>query len=142
MLSKYGFKTSPARSALMSKIKSQNTQPEIKLRKYLWNIGYRYRLNVSNLAGKPDIVISKLKLIIFIDGEFWHGYKWKEKKKKIKANRQYWIPKIERNMKRDKKYNQILRQNGWTVLRFWEHQIKNDFENVINKIYRSVENNS
>ena len=138
MHTKYGFNTTPARSLLMSKIKSQNTQPEIKLRKYLWNIGYRYRLNVSNLQGKPDIVISKLKLIIFIDGEFWHGYKWKEKKKKIKANRQYWIPKIERNMKRDKKYNQILRQKGWTVLRFWEHQIKKDFDSVIEKILSTI----
>ena len=138
MLSKYGFKTSPARSALMSKIKSQDTQPEIKLRKYLWNIGYRYRLNVSSLPGKPDIVISKFKLIIFIDGEFWHGYKWKGKKKKIKTNRQYWIPKIERNMKRDTVNNRKLRKDGWIVLRFWEHQIKKDFDFVIEKILSSI----
>ena len=142
MYTKYGFITTAARSLLMSKIKSQNTQPEIKLRKYLWNIGYRYRLNVSSLAGKPDIVISKLKLIIFIDGEFWHGYKWKEKKNKIKANRQYWIPKIERNMKRDKVNNRKLRQEGWIVLRFWEHQIKKDFDSVIEKILSSINSNS
>ena len=95
MLTKYGFNTTAARSRLMSKIKSQNTLPEIKLRKYLWNLGFRYRLNVAKLPGKPDIVISKSKLIIFIDGEFWHGYKWNQKKNKIKANRNYWIPKIE-----------------------------------------------
>ncbi len=142
MHTKYGFNTTPARSLLMSKIKSQNTQPEIKLRKYLWNVGYRYRLNVSSLPGKPDIVISKLKLIIFIDGEFWHGYKWKEKKKKIKANRQYWIPKIERNMKRDKVNNRKLRQDGWIVLRFWEHQIKKDFDSVIENILSSINPNT
>ncbi len=141
MHTKYGFNTTPARSLLMSKIKSQNTQPEIKLRKYLWNIGYRYRLNVSSLPGKPDIVISKLKLIIFIDGEFWHGYKWKEKKKKIKTNRQYWIPKIERNMKRDTVNNRKLRKDGWIVLRFWEHQIKKDFDFVIEKILSSINSN-
>ena len=141
MHTKYGFNTTPARSLLMSKIKSQNTQPEIKLRKYLWNIGYRYRLNVSSLPGKPDIVISKLKLIIFIDGEFWHGYKWKEKKKHIKTNRQYWIPKIERNMKRDTVNNRKLRKDGWIVLRFWEHQIKKDFDFVIEKILSSINSN-
>ena len=138
MLTKYGFNTTAARSRLMSKIKSQNTLPEIKLRKYLWNLGFRYRLNVAKLPGKPDIVISKSKLIIFIDGEFWHGYKWNQKKNKIKANRNYWIPKIERNMKRDKKNNKNLRDDGWTVLRFWEHQLKNDFANSIKMILRNL----
>lgn len=142
MQSKYGFNTTTARSELMKKIKSTDTKPEIYLRKNLWALGYRYRLNVKGLPGKPDIVFRKKKLAIFIDGEFWHGYKWKEKKEKIRANRYYWIPKIERNIKRDLENNRKLRQNGWVVLRFWEHQINKNFESVIKKILYSINSNS
>lgn len=68
----------------MSKIRSKDTKPEILLRKKLWSLGYRYRLNYKKLPGKPDIVLVKYKLAIFIDGEFWHGYKWNEKRRKNK----------------------------------------------------------
>ncbi|RYD91432.1 MAG: very short patch repair endonuclease [Sphingobacteriales bacterium] len=123
---KYVFETTPERSKRMSNIKSKNTQPELILRKALWNAGIRYRLNVSNLPGKPDIVIRKKNLAIFIDGEFWHGYKWEEKKVKIKANRDYWIPKIEKNIARDIQNNVDLEAKGFKVLRFWEQEIKKD----------------
>jgi len=73
----------------MKKIRSSNSIPELSLRKELWKLGYRYRLNVSKLKGKPDIVFNKFKLVIFVDGEFWHGYEWRKKKPKIKANREY-----------------------------------------------------
>lgn len=92
----YDFNTTPERSKLMSKIKGKDTKPEILFRKSLWASGVRYRINVSGLPGKPDIVIEKKKIVIFIDGEFWHGYKWQEKKPKIKSNRDYWIAKIEK----------------------------------------------
>jgi DNA mismatch endonuclease, patch repair protein len=87
----------------MSKIKSKNTKPEIIFRKDLWNRGIRYKIKNKNISGNPDLVIRRRKLVIFIDGEFWHGHDWKKKKNKIKNNRDYWIRKIEGNIKKDKK---------------------------------------
>ena len=75
-----GFYTTKKRSELMGKIKSKNTKPEISLRKALWHLGYRYRKNVKSLPGNPDLVFSKYKLAVFVDGEFWHGYNWEQKK--------------------------------------------------------------
>jgi len=118
----------------MQKIKGVNTKPELLFRKALWAKGFRYRVNKTGLPGKPDIVLKSRRLIIFIDGEFWHGYKWHEKKPKIKANRGYWIPKIERNMQRDRENNQKLKELGYTVLRFWEHEIKKDLNSCIDKV--------
>ena len=136
MKTKYGFNTTKARSELMMKIKGQNTSPEIKLRKELWKLGYRYRINVKKLPGKPDIVIEKRKIIIFIDGEFWHGYNWEKKKKALKSNRAYWIKKIEGNMRRDLLNVSVLRSMGYVVLRFWEQEIKRDLNRCISKIKR------
>jgi len=129
-----GFYTTKERSKLMSKIRSKETKPEQKLRKHLWHLGYRYRKNVKKLPGTPDIVFSKYKLVIFIDGEFWHGHNWVEKKNKIKSNREFWIPKIERNMQRDLANNTYYSENGWTVIRFWEHEIKSEFIICTNRI--------
>jgi DNA mismatch endonuclease, patch repair protein len=81
-----GFYTTPDRSK-MGKFRSKNTKPEVLLRKELWKRGYRYRTNAKKLLGRPDIVITKFKLAIFVDGEFWHGHQWDEKKEKIKSNR-------------------------------------------------------
>ena len=134
-----GFYTTKKRSELMSKIKAQGTKPEIKLQKALWNLGYRYRKNVRRLPGCPDIVIKKIKLVVFVDGEFWHGYKWEEKKLKIKSNRDFWIPKIERNMQRDKENNNLLYKEGWHVMRFWENEIKKDFEACIIQIIKQIQ---
>lgn len=135
-----GFYTTKARSHLMSKIKSKETKPEIKLRKVLWRLGIRYRKNVKKLPGTPDIVISKYRLIIFIDGEFWHGFNWEEKKNKIKSNRNFWIPKIERNMQRDQINNKALESEGWTVFRFWDWQIRREFGSCLFKILDYIDN--
>ena len=129
-----GFYTTKQRSELMAKIKSQNTKPELKLKKALWNLGFRYRKNLKKLPGSPDIVYTKHKLAIFVDGEFWHGYNWAEKKTKIKTNRDFWIPKIERNIQRDTQNNQLLADAGWHVIRFWEHELKKDFEGCLNQV--------
>lgn len=140
-----GFYTSPERSRVMSRIKSKDTAPEIKLRKFLWGLGIRYRKNEKRLPGKPDIVAQKYKLVIFVDGEFWHGYNWEEKKKRIKSNPAFWIPKIERNIQRDRLNNELLEKQGWTVFRFWENQIKCEFGVCISLILEyieSVENTS
>lgn len=118
----------------MKKIRSNNTGPEQLLRKELWKLGYRYRINVTNLRGKPDIVFKKKRLVVFVDGEFWHGYKWSEKKNRIKANSDYWIKKIEGNIERDKKNAAYLSSVGYKVLRFWEHQIKKDLNFCVQQI--------
>jgi DNA mismatch endonuclease (patch repair protein) len=132
--SKYKFETTPERSLRMSNIRSTNTRYEIVLRKALWATGIRYRLNVKTLPGKPDIVIGKHKLVIFVDGEFWHGFNWEEKKLRIKANKNYWVPKIERNMQRDLENMAALEALGYTVLRFWEQDIRKDLNTCISKV--------
>jgi DNA mismatch endonuclease (patch repair protein) len=137
-----GFETSVERSAHMRKIKSKDTKAEIVLRKLLWNMGIRYFKNYKKLPGSPDIVISKNKLAIFVDGEFWHGYNWEIKKTKIKANREFWIPKIERNIQRDRQNDLDLNKSGYTVLRFWEHQVKKDLEACIASILLCMNKNS
>ena len=129
-----GFYTTKKRSELMRKIKSKDTNPELKLRKALWNMGFRYRKYLKDLPGSPDIVYSKHKLAIFVDGEFWHGFNWSEKKTKIKSNREFWIPKIERNIQRDVQNNQILINQGWQVIRIWENELKKDFDSCINRV--------
>jgi len=130
----YKFKTSAERSELMKKIKSDKTTPEILLQKALRKEKTKFRKNYKKLPGVPDIVLLKEKVAIFVDGEFWHGYRWKDKKKKIKANREYWIPKIERTIKRDKQNNRKLKKEGWKVLRFWQQQLKKDMPKAIEKI--------
>lgn len=120
----YTFDTTEERSNIMKKIKSKDTDPEIMLAKELWKRGIRYRRNYTSLPGKPDIAITKYKIVIFVDGEFWHGYNWEDKKERIKANRDYWIRKIEKNIERDKQNNIKLERCGWAVLRFWEHTLK------------------
>jgi DNA mismatch endonuclease (patch repair protein) len=129
-----GFYTTDQRSKLMSKIRGQNTKPEIALRKAMWAISLKYRINVKSLPGKPDILMRKYKLAIFVDGEFWHGHDWEAKKARIKSNTDYWIPKIERNMQRDRENIEKLNDLGFFVLRFWEREIKNDLEGCLKKI--------
>ena len=86
-----GFYTTEKRSKLMGKIGGRDTKPELRLRKALWNKGVRYRVHNTQLPGKPDISIKKYKLAVFIDGEFWHGYNWPERKHDLKSNRGFWI---------------------------------------------------
>ncbi len=129
-----GFYTTKKRSKMMSKIRGKSTKPEILFRKALWNKGVRYRVNSKKIPGRPDISIQKYKLAIFIDGEFWHGYNWPEKKEKWKTNKDFWIPKIERNMQRDRQVNKQLEELGYTVFRFWTNEIKHELNKCINDI--------
>ncbi|RVU01264.1 very short patch repair endonuclease [Mucilaginibacter limnophilus] len=131
---KNGFSTSETRSRLMSKIKNKNTKPEIALRKALWALGIRYRIHNKKLPGNPDLVMQRHKLVVFVDGEFWHGYEWEKKRTKIKANREFWIAKIERNMQRDMENNAKLNQLGYKVLRFWEKDISKNLTETLCKI--------
>lgn len=133
-----GFYTTPERSKIMGKIRGKNTKPELAFRKALWAAGYRYRINYKKLIGKPDIVLNRYKTIIFIDGEFWHGYNWQERKDKIKTNREFWIPKIERNIQRDKEVNATLENLGYTIFRFWETDIKKNLDTCLQKVITSL----
>lgn len=123
----------------MQAIKSKDTTIELALRKALWNKGIRYRKNCKTLIGKPDIAITKYKIAVFCDSEYWHGYDWENRNQKIKSNREYWIPKIERNMARDKEVNAALEQEGWIVIRFWERQIRKELDNCVDEVLSAIE---
>lgn len=129
-----GFYTTPKRSYNMSKIRNRNSKPELVLRKALWSKDIRFRLHDKSLPGTPDIVIKKYKLAIFVDGEFWHGFNWKNNKERIKSNRLFWIPKIERNMQKDIRVNKALRDMDYVVFRFWTQDILKNLPKVINQI--------
>lgn len=108
----------------MQQVKNKDSIIELMLRKELWARGIHYRKNSTKIMGKPDIVFITKKIAVFCDSEFWHGYNWEERKNDIKSNRDFWIPKIERNMQRDTEVNEQLRGEGWIVLRFWGNEIK------------------
>lgn len=129
-----GFYTTPERSKIMGKIRGKNTKPELAFRKALWAAGYRYRVDYKKLIGKPDILLKKYKTAIFIDGEFWHGHDWQNRKKKIKTNREFWIPKIERNIQRDHEVNTELKRLGYTVFRFWQKEVDKNLDDCIRQV--------
>ena len=114
--------------------KSKDTKPELMLRKEVWSRGMRYRKNYKALPGKPDIVFGRAKLAVFVDGKMWHGYDWEHQKNDFKSNRDFWIPKIESNIERDLKVNQILNEQGWQVIRFWDFEIKKNIVACADKI--------
>ncbi len=119
------------RSYCMSQIKGKNTKPEVLLRKAIWKIGLRFRLNYK-LYGKPDITFPGKKTVIFIDGCFWHGCP--KHHIRPKTNKKFWKEKIGKNIKRDKEVNKYLKKKGWHVLRFWEHQIDKDIHACVKRI--------
>lgn len=131
-------KTKEQISFNMKQVKNKNTKIEITLRKELWNRGLRYQKNVTNIFGKPDLVFKGKKVAVFCDSEFWHGYNWEERKKDFKSHQEFWIPKIERNMERDKEVTTELQQQGWTVLRFWGNEIKKNTSGCADIIEKAV----
>ena len=120
--------TKEQRHKNMKNIKSKDTKIEVQLRKALWAKGYRYRKNDKKLRGKPDIVIRKYRIVIFCDSEFFHGKDWEILKPKLEkgTHPEYWVNKIENNRIRDEEINKELIYEGWTVVRFWGKDIKNN----------------
>ena len=112
------------------------------MRKALWQKGIRYRKNYKELPGKPDIAITKYRVAVFCDSDFFHGYDWENRNQRIKSNREYWVPKIEKNLERDKIITQQLQEAGWTVLRFWEWQIKKNLDECVEIVLEAVRNRS
>ena len=123
----------------MQAIRSKDTTIELRMRKALWERGIRYRKNYKKLIGKPDIAITKYKIVIFCDSDYWHGYDWENRNQRIKSNRDYWVPKIERNMKRDREVTAALQEEGWLVLRFWEWQIRKQLDECVEEVLQSIE---
>lgn len=124
----------------MQHIKSTNTKIEILLRKALWEKGYRYRKNYKVLPGKPDIVLTKYKIAIFCDSEFFHGKDWIQLKLRLKNsnNSEFWIKKISKNRERDDEINKKLSFMGWTVIRFWGNDIKKNVNECVKVIEEAI----
>ena len=125
-------------SQIMRRVKSRDTTPEIAFRKALWARGVRYRLHDIRLPGKPDIVVPRAKLAIFIDGDFWHGNQWRkrghaslEAQFVASPRAEYWVGKITRNVQRDRLNTERLVAEGWRILRFWESDIKVNLDGCI-----------
>lgn len=123
---------------IMSRIRGKDTKIELKLRRELHNRGIRYRKNVKDIYGRPDIAIKKYKIAIFCDGDFWHGYDWEDRRGRIKTNTDFWIKKIERNIEKDVEVNHVLKHMGYTVIRIWEHDIDNNVKAVADMIEREI----
>lgn len=134
--------TKDARSKNMSHIRSTNTKPEENVRKYLFSKGFRYRKNVKGLPGCPDIVLAKYKTVIFVNGCFWHKHDcprfvWPS------SNEEYWIPKIKRNVERDKANQAELKAAGWNVIIIWECELKKKvFNETMSLVVAEIKNNS
>lgn len=124
----------------MRRIRSKDTSIEVKLRKELWNKGYRYRKNYKKLPGSPDIALTKYKIAIFCDSEFFHGKDWEVLKERLEkgSNPDYWIKKIERNRNRDMENDKKLLFLGWTVIHFWGKDILQNTEECIRVIEETI----
>ena len=122
----------------MAAVKNADSKIEVTLRKELWRRGLRYRKNVTKIVGKPDIVFTGKKIAVFCDSEFWHGYDWENRINTIHTRRDFWIPKIERNMQRDIEVTKTLEEAGWIVLRFWGNEIIKNTEkcaDIVQKVW-------
>lgn len=131
-------KTKDQISKNMKAVKNKNSQIEIILRRELWARGLRYRKNVKAIYGKPDIAFIGKKVAVFCDSEFWHGYAWEIYQEDFRSNQEFWFPKIERNIQRDIEVNNKLRSEGWTVLRFWGREIKENTSACADLIEKAV----
>lgn len=118
--------TPETRSYNMSQVRSRNTKPELIVRKYLFSQGFRYRINVKRLPGTPDVVLTKYKTVIFINGCFWHGHDGCRYFVIPQTRTEWWINKINQNKQRDLKNLNILKQSDWHVITIWECQLKQD----------------
>jgi len=127
--------TPEQRSYCMSRIKGKDTGLERKVRSELHKRGLRFRKHVKELPGKPDIVFSNAKIVVFIDGDFWHGYRFPTWEHKVS---EFWKKKINKNRERDRKNFRKLRAMGWRVIRLWQHEIERDFEGCITRIIAAV----
>ena len=123
------------RSWVMSRIRGQNTKIDLMMKEMLKESGYRFEM-YPKMFGNPDFAHRRKKIAIFCDGDFWHGYRYHDKKK---PSKKFWRDKIENNMRRDARYTRKLRRDGWSVIRIWEHDIEKNPEKCLNRIERAVQ---
>lgn len=123
------------RSFTMSRIRSKDTTPELTIRKLAHARGLRFRKHCKGLPGCPDLVFASAKVVVLVNGDFWHGWQFPRWKEKLAP---YWKQKIERNRQRDQRNSRWLRQNGWLVIRIWEHDVKKNAEACVDKIEQAV----
>lgn len=122
----------------MQAVRNRDSKIEITLRLALYHKGYRYRKNCPKVFGHPDIVFTRERIAVFCDSEFWHGYDWEHRKADIKSRQDFWIPKIEHNMERDKEVTTHLEAEGYIVLRYWGKRIINELDVVVSEIERAI----
>jgi DNA mismatch endonuclease (patch repair protein) len=132
--------TTPEVSKRMANVHLKEGKAETLLAKALWKAGFRYRKNYKKLPGSPDIAILKYRIAVFVDGEFWHGKDWENKKERLKTNRAYWIEKIEENMQRDKRNDERLFALGWLPIHFWEKDVKHDLGKCVEEVLYTLKN--
>lgn len=132
--------TPEQRSALMRKVRSKDTTPEMRVRRALHAKGFRYRLHHSDLPGKPDLVLSRFRTCIFVHGCFWHGHESCRKASVPKTNTDFWVKKISRNQERDREVRTLLEEIGWRVVTVWECQTEKaeEFERLLEEIVREI----
>ena len=128
--------TPEQRSYCMSRIKGKDTGLEVRVRSALHRKGLRFRKHVKELPGKPDIVFSKARVAVFVDGDFWHGYRFLSWEGKVSD---FWKKKISKTRERDARNHRKLRKMGWTVIRLWQHELKNNFDKSIVKIMSAID---
>ncbi len=124
---------------IMSAIKQRDTEPELLLRRAIWSKGLRFRKNYKKLIGKPDIVFTRAKIVIFCDGDFWHGHNWAVRgmgslENELEGYSEFWKSKIQSNIARDIYVNKKLSEEGWTVIRIWESDIRNNLDEIVEHI--------
>jgi DNA mismatch endonuclease (patch repair protein) len=126
----------------MAAVKGRDTSPELALRKALHRRGLRYRIHPGKVAGRPDIVNRRRRIAVFVDGDFWHGNPadWKRRgfdsmeDQFRSAKRERWVAKLRRNIERDREVTELLQSEGWTVLRFWESEVRDNLEAVVDRV--------
>jgi DNA mismatch endonuclease (patch repair protein) len=130
----------------MRRVRSRDTTPELALRRALWKQGLRYRIYSRQLPGNPDIVFRGARVVVFVDGDFWHGNQWRlrglaslEDQFRHAKRADYWVPKIRRNMVRDADATARLEYGGWKVLRLWESDIAADLGGCVKRVRDAVE---
>jgi DNA mismatch endonuclease (patch repair protein) len=123
----------------MSRVRSSGSEIERLLGQALWAAGIRYRKQYNRIPGKPDFVVVRAKVAVFCDSSFWHGRGWPESACQLKSNREFWLPKITRNIARDRQVGQMLKRMGWRVMRFWDDRIKRDAAGCASRVVAAVQ---
>lgn len=133
-------KSKQASSAARGASRKKDTRCEILLRRTLWGVGLRYRVNRTGLLGRPDIVFPRAKVVVFVDGDFWHGRNLQERLQRLALghNPEYWIKKLQANVARDRRVTRQLKSDSWHVIRLWESDIKRNPMAVAEKVAKAV----